>query len=111
MATVTVLEALGDNYMYLIACPDTKKAAVVDPADAEVCVKAAAAAGVTITTVLTTHHHFDHAGGNEDMKKLVPGIEVIGGERILNGLARGFFAPHALPRELDALVLKVCCRG
>jgi hypothetical protein len=24
--------------------------------------------------VLTTHHHFDHAGGNDRMKALVPGI-------------------------------------
>lgn len=29
--------------------------------------------------VLTTHHHYDHAGGNAEMVKQVPGIKVYGG--------------------------------
>ena len=28
--------------------------------------------------VLTTHHHWDHAGGNDEMKGLVPGVRVVG---------------------------------
>ena len=60
---VHTLEALSDNYMYLIVCRRTKQAACVDPADAATVVAAARRLGATITTVLTTHHHFDHAGG------------------------------------------------
>lgn len=40
---------------------------------------AASKEGVEVTTVLTTHKHWDHAGGNNKIKKLCPGIEVIGG--------------------------------
>lgn len=35
--------------------------------------------GVRITTVLTTHNHWDHAGGNNKMLALVPGLAVCGG--------------------------------
>lgn len=31
MADVTIIEALDDNYMYLVTCPETKEAAIVDP--------------------------------------------------------------------------------
>ena len=79
---VHVLEALSDNYMYLIVDPSTKKAAVVDPADPKEVVAAAARLGVQVTTVLTTHHHYDHAGGNAELARLVPGLEVIGGEPV-----------------------------
>jgi hydroxyacylglutathione hydrolase len=78
---VHTLEALSDNYMYLIVCRRTKQAACVDPADAATVVAAAHRLGATLTTVLTTHHHFDHAGGNNVMKKQIPGIAVVGGER------------------------------
>jgi len=80
--TVTPLEALSDNYMYLIVDEATKEAAVVDPADASIATEAAAARGLTLKMVLTTHHHFDHAGGNADMKRLVPDIEVVAGEDV-----------------------------
>lgn len=77
---VHVLEALSDNYMYLIVDTVTKQAAAVDPADADICAAAANTLGVSITTVLTTHHHYDHAGGNKEMKRLLPGIVVVGGK-------------------------------
>ena len=32
------------------------------------------------THILTTHHHADHSGGNGDMIKMYPNIQVIGGE-------------------------------
>ena len=80
--TVLVLDALSDNYMYLIIDEIAKVAAAVDPADADACFKAATAAGVTIAAILTTHHHFDHAGGNSDLRRLVPDIQVIGGEPV-----------------------------
>ena len=104
---VHTIDALSDNYMYLIVDAASKQAACVDPADADAMVEAAAKLGVTITHVLTTHHHFDHAGGNEKMKQLVPGIEVIGGNNDkVKGMTRGV-------KDGDVLTvgsaLTVCC--
>ena len=82
------VDALSDNYMYIIVDVASKQAMAIDPADADECVAAAKALGVTITTVLTTHHHFDHAGGNNDMKKLLGDIEVVGGDPTIQGLTR-----------------------
>jgi len=80
--SVTVIDALSDNYMYLIEDRQSKTAAVVDPADPDAALAAASAAGVTIAFVLTTHHHFDHAGGNAAMAMNVPGIQVVGGDDV-----------------------------
>ena len=76
---IHTLEALSDNYMYLIVDASTRVGAVVDPADPDVVMEAVQRLGVTLKMILTTHHHFDHAGGNERMKALVPNIVVVGG--------------------------------
>ncbi|CAN0877174.1 Hydroxyacylglutathione hydrolase cytoplasmic [Linum grandiflorum] len=70
---------LEDNYAYLIIDEATREAAVVDPVEPEKLVKAANEHGVQIKLVLTTHHHWDHAGGNEKLKQLIPEIKVYGG--------------------------------
>ncbi|CAI0459263.1 unnamed protein product [Linum tenue] len=70
---------LEDNYAYLIIDEATREAAVVDPVEPEKLVKAAEEHGVQIKLVLTTHHHWDHAGGNEKMKEMIPGIKIYGG--------------------------------
>ena len=85
--SVTVLHALSDNFMYLIIDEVSKQAAVVDPADPGVALQAAADAGARLAYVLTTHHHFDHAGGNNDIKRAVSGIAVVGGDDV-KGMTR-----------------------
>ncbi|XP_022764888.1 hydroxyacylglutathione hydrolase cytoplasmic isoform X2 [Durio zibethinus] len=70
---------LEDNYSYLIMDESTKEAAAVDPVEAEKVVEAANQLGAVLKLVLTTHHHWDHAGGNDKIKQLVPGIKVYGG--------------------------------
>eukprot|EP00252_Welwitschia_mirabilis_P021926 TRINITY_DN5777_c0_g1_i1.p1 TRINITY_DN5777_c0_g1~~TRINITY_DN5777_c0_g1_i1.p1 ORF type:complete len:259 (+),score=68.85 TRINITY_DN5777_c0_g1_i1:187-963(+) len=72
---------LQDNYAYLIMEERTKKAAAVDPVEPNKVLNAAKLNGADIKFVLTTHHHWDHAGGNEEMQKLIPGIEVYGGSK------------------------------
>jgi hydroxyacylglutathione hydrolase len=52
------------NFNYLIACPVTGEALLVDPWDAEQCLAAARARRWTITQVLNTHEHGDHTRGN-----------------------------------------------
>lgn len=52
------------NFIYLIGCPDTREAAVVDPAwDVPAILKMAEDSDVRITRILLTHGHPDHANG------------------------------------------------
>ncbi|XP_026750938.1 hydroxyacylglutathione hydrolase, mitochondrial [Galleria mellonella] len=85
---VRILPALQDNYMYLIVDKATKEAAVVDPVEPSTVLKAVKDNGLTLTTVLTTHHHWDHAGGNEDLVKLHPGLQVYGGDERIGALTK-----------------------
>ncbi|KAI3793136.1 hypothetical protein L1987_35750 [Smallanthus sonchifolius] len=73
------IPCLEDNYSYLVIDEKTKQGAVVDPVDPEKVIGVAKENGVELKIVLTTHHHWDHAGGNEKFKELVPGIKVYGG--------------------------------
>ncbi|MED6114188.1 Hydroxyacylglutathione hydrolase cytoplasmic [Stylosanthes scabra] len=73
------IPCLQDNYSYLIVDESTKEGAAVDPVEPQKVLEAANSHGVNLKLVLTTHHHWDHAGGNEEIKKLVPGIKVYGG--------------------------------
>ncbi len=53
------------NFVYIIADPATRKAAVVDPAwDIDRIVKYAEGKDYTIEQILITHYHQDHLGGN-----------------------------------------------
>lgn len=73
------IPCLEDNYAYLIVDESTKEAAAVDPVEPKKIIASAREIGAELKLVLTTHHHWDHAGGNEEIKKLVPGIKVFGG--------------------------------
>ena len=55
------------NFHYLIACPRSGEALVIDPLDHALCLQRAAARGFRITQVLNTHEHLDHTGGNGPM--------------------------------------------
>ncbi|MFC7048920.1 hydroxyacylglutathione hydrolase [Emcibacter nanhaiensis] len=55
------------NFHYLIACPETREALVIDPLDVDRCLHAAEKNGWKITQILNTHEHWDHIGGNEEM--------------------------------------------
>ncbi|XAR71852.1 Hydroxyacylglutathione hydrolase [Bertholletia excelsa] len=70
---------LEDNYSYLVIDEATREAAVVDPVEPEKVLRVAEENWVEVKIALTAHHHWDHAGGNENIKELVPGIRVYGG--------------------------------
>ncbi len=62
--------ALGpmQNFVYLIGDPETKEAAVVDPAwNVPVIMNVAAEEGLKITHVLLSHGHYDHINGVEEL--------------------------------------------
>ena len=75
---VRVVPCLSDNYAYLVVCPDTGCAAVVDPSEAVPVIAAIEAEGVSPTLVLATHHHYDHTGGIEGLCARWPSLEVVG---------------------------------
>ncbi len=56
------------NFVYLIGSPETREAAVVDPAwDIPAILEAAAQDEMRITKILITHTHFDHINGVEEL--------------------------------------------
>jgi len=60
---VVAVPAFDDNYLWLVLSPDHRRAAVVDPGDAQAIETALASRGLTLDAILLTHHHRDHAGG------------------------------------------------
>ena len=62
--TVSAVPVLNDNYVWLIANPDSGEVAAVDPSVAEPVLDASAADGSQLSQVLNTHWHPDHTGGN-----------------------------------------------
>ncbi|MTI09469.1 hydroxyacylglutathione hydrolase [Curvivirga aplysinae] len=74
MLEIVQIPVWDDNYIYLVHEPNSKKTAVVDPAEAKPVLDEANKRGWQITHILNTHHHFDHVGGNEDIQKATGAI-------------------------------------
>jgi hydroxyacylglutathione hydrolase len=68
---------LTDNYAYLVIDESTRKAAVVDCAEADPVLRTSRQAGVELLALLPTHHHWDHIGGHEDLLRQLK-LEVYG---------------------------------
>jgi hydroxyacylglutathione hydrolase len=62
------IPALSDNYIWLVHDAASGATAVVDPAEAQPVLDAAAARGWTISQIWNTHWHPDHTGGNAALK-------------------------------------------
>ncbi|MFN4194932.1 MAG: hydroxyacylglutathione hydrolase [Thermosynechococcus sp.] len=72
------LNALTDNYIFLLHDPQAQTAAVVDPAEPEPVLAKLAELEATLTAIFNTHHHWDHVGANRALKSHFPNIEVYG---------------------------------
>jgi len=71
---VVPIACLSDNYAYLLICPETKQAAIVDPSEPDPVLKAVGENGgrngdMKVVAILDTHHHPDHVGGNAEVAK------------------------------------------
>jgi hydroxyacylglutathione hydrolase len=64
--TITALPAFTDNYIWAIT--NNATVALVDPGDADICIRFIEKNHLTLNAILITHHHADHTGG---IKKLV----------------------------------------
>lgn len=65
---VVAVPAFDDNYLWLVLSPDQRRAAVVDPGDAQAIEQALSSRGLSLDAILLTHHHRDHAGGVAALK-------------------------------------------
>jgi len=70
------LPALDDNYIFLLFDPESRSAAVVDPAVSEPVLEALAERKATLVTIFNTHHHGDHVGANVKLRAAYPGLEI-----------------------------------
>ncbi|WP_206485625.1 hydroxyacylglutathione hydrolase [Thalassotalea sp. G2M2-11] len=61
--SITPIKAFSDNYIWAIQCGNNNHLALVDPGDAQVCIKYIEQHQLTLSTILITHHHADHTGG------------------------------------------------
>lgn len=77
MDTITVISAMGDNFIYLCRYGG-KEAFVVDPGSARAVEAEIKKQKIELTHILLTHHHFDHTGGAAELKAKY-GCEVISG--------------------------------
>jgi glyoxylase-like metal-dependent hydrolase (beta-lactamase superfamily II) len=61
------IESGGDrNYSYLIGCPNSKSAVLIDPSpDFERCDTEVKKTGLKLVYIINTHSHPDHTGGND----------------------------------------------
>lgn len=84
MDRVTIIEAYGDNFIYLYRY-DGRKVFAVDPAESAAVLKVLESNDLVLTDVLITHHHFDHTGGVKDLKKKT-GCRVMGGDKRIAGV-------------------------
>lgn len=69
---------LSDNYAYILVDPDSKESFCVDPAEPRRVLEAAAERNVRLSAAFCTHKHHDHSGGNMELQRLLPGVEVYG---------------------------------
>lgn len=88
------------NFSYLVACPVTGAAAIIDPAwDAPAILRVASANGFEVQAVLLTHTHSDHINGLADVVAAT-GASVVVHETEAAVLAPEF-AEHVIPATGD----------
>lgn len=64
---VSMIKAFSDNYIWAISSSNSNALAIVDPGDADVCIKFIEQSNKQLSTILITHHHSDHVGGIEKL--------------------------------------------
>lgn len=88
---VHLIKCLSDNYSYIIFNPISKKAIIIDPAEANPLIDAITKLKLNLEYILITHHHQDHVDGNIELKNKfnckivgfaddanrIPGIDII----------------------------------
>ena len=77
MLKIFIINALSDNYIYLLRNEHKNITSVIDPGEAEPVIKFLNNKRWHLNEVINTHHHHDHVGGNKELKE-VYNCKVIG---------------------------------
>jgi hydroxyacylglutathione hydrolase len=75
---IVQLPALSDNYVFLLHCANTNSTAVIDTPEVRPILRELKRRNWTLTHILNTHWHGDHTGGNLELKKAFPEVQIIG---------------------------------
>lgn len=80
---VDMVPIFEDNYSYIVTDTVAQVSALVDPAEPAPVLDAWSSLvrneqAFELTAIWTTHHHHDHSGGNEEIVRQFPDIEVLG---------------------------------
>ncbi|MDA8382101.1 MAG: hydroxyacylglutathione hydrolase [Betaproteobacteria bacterium] len=70
MLHIEPIPAFRDNYIWLLK--NGRRAAVVDPGDAQPVLEALRRDDLTLVAIVNTHHHADHVGGNAALTRIHP---------------------------------------
>lgn len=72
------LNALSDNYIFLLYEITQNIAAVIDPAQAEPVLAQLDYLSAELVAIFNTHHHYDHVGANLNLMRRNPEVKVYG---------------------------------
>lgn len=78
MLEIDPIQALSDNYVWLLRSPGSKIATLVDPGETIGIMKVMARLKLDLGAILVTHHHGDHTGGIRSLRQLYPEAVVYG---------------------------------
>ncbi len=65
---VFIIQALTDNYVYLLSLQDKPGMMAIDPSEATPVLQFLNEQNKSLSWILNTHHHHDHVGGNVELK-------------------------------------------
>ena len=65
MLEIFIINALSDNYVYLLRNEKENYTSVIDPGEAEPVIKFLKKKNWDLDEIINTHHHHDHVGGNK----------------------------------------------
>ena len=67
MLDISIINALSDNYIYLLRNEKKNITSVIDPGEAEPVIKFLNSKNLHLDEIINTHHHNDHIGGNNKL--------------------------------------------
>lgn len=75
------IEVGFDNFSYIISCPVTKKATLVDPgSDPSKILDFISSNNLKLEFIIATHYHSDHTNGIKGIKNTIPTSKIIASE-------------------------------
>ncbi len=70
MIEINIINALNDNYIYLLRNNEKNITTVIDPGEAKPVERFLNDKGWHLDEIVNTHHHQDHTGGNEKLRDM-----------------------------------------